>query len=221
GSAPPAEVALEEAAHPRRETGPPLRIRGATERVCDRRVGVDGAAERVDAEARGHGEDDLADRLAGVAGDQRGAQDASAAALEMEAREPLRPTLEHGAVDLLEGHREGGDVVAPLAGLRLRPADVRDLRLGVRAPRDDDRAHRLPAEEERLPEHAASPGVGRVGELVAGADVPRGVDAGVRGAEAIVDDQPRPLVAHTRGLEAESLDVGNPADGEEDGVATR
>src|SRR5262249_56687043 len=109
--------------------------------------------------------------------DQRGAEDASMAPLQVEAREPFRPALEHGTVDLSERYGEGGDVVPALACLRLRPADVRDLGVGVGTPRDDERTRRPPAEEERVLDGNARHGVGRVGELVGGADVARGVDA--------------------------------------------
>ena len=105
------------------------------------------------------------------------------------------------------------------AACALGEPDVGDFRIGVRAPRQDERARAGAAEEERVLDDDARLEVGVVGELVRRAHVPRRVDARVRGAQAVVDGHPRArVVGDADRLEAEPLDVGRAADADQDRV---
>ena len=73
-------------------------------------------------------------------------------------------------------------IVSPVVG-----ADVRDLGIGVRAPRDDQRARALAAEEQRVLDDDARQRIGGVGELERRADVAGREDPAVRRAQVIVD----------------------------------
>lgn len=63
---------------------------------------MDGLRQVGEPEAGGHGERHFADHLAGVTGDQCGAQNAPARLVRMDASGPLVLTIEDGSVDLVE-----------------------------------------------------------------------------------------------------------------------
>ncbi len=65
--------------------------------------------------------------------------------------------------------------------------------------------------------HNAGRSVGGVREFIRQADVSGGIDARVGGLQMVVDVDPvRPVVLHAGSLEAESVDIGDPSDGQED-----
>jgi len=75
-----------------------------------------------------------------VSGDRRNSQNVTALGIHVQAREALGLPIEHGAIDLGERHREHLQLETALARLLLVEADVGDLRIGVRGPRNDERA---------------------------------------------------------------------------------
>ena len=94
-----------------------------------------------------------------------------------------------------------------------------DLRIGVGAPRNRQRAQSLATEEERVLYHDARRSVGGMRELVLEAGVAGGIDARIAGLQEIVDpDAARGIVVDTRGLQIHALDVGHPAGAGEDGI---
>src|SRR5207249_12317961 len=83
--------------------------------------------------------------LAGVAGDDGRAEDAVGALLHVHLDETLLLAIGYGAVDGGQGRHEGVDGDALPGRVALVHADVRDLRVGVGAPGDVQRAQLLPA----------------------------------------------------------------------------
>ncbi len=84
---------------------------------------------------------------------------------------------------------------------------MRNLRLGVRAPGNDEGGCRLASEEQRVLKSNPRHRVRRMGELVRGADVARRVDSVVGGAKPVVDLHAGLIELHSRGFEVQSLDV--------------
>src|SRR6266849_3838771 len=96
-------------------------------------------------------------------------------------------------------------------------ADVGDLGVGVRAPRDGEGGVLLAPEEERVLDHHPGRRVGRVGELLGHADVAGGVDARIGRLEPVVHlDAIPPVVGDADRLEAEALHVGHAPRAHED-----
>ena len=87
-----------------------------------------------------------------------------------------------------------------------------DLRIGVRAPGQGERARAGAAEEERVLDDDPRLEVGVVRELVRRAHVAGGVDPRVGGPQSVVDGHARArVVGDADDLEAEPLDVGRAA----------
>ena len=89
---------------------------------------------------------------------------------------------------------ERADRDAARGRLALVEPDVRDLRVGVRAPGHGERARAGPAEEERVLDDDARLAVGGVRELVRRAHVAGGVDPRVRRPQPVVDAHARARV---------------------------
>ena len=82
---------------------------------------------------------------------------------------------------------------ALLSNLLGREADVRDLRVGVRAPWHCQRARFPPSEEQRVLNDDAGGRIGDVGELQPGAHVACGVYAAIAGSQPVINnDSVRP-----------------------------
>ena len=100
-----------------------------------------------------------------------------------------------------------------------RQADVRDLRIGERAPWDDELAQSLPPEKQRVADRHACGRVGRVRVPVLETDVARGVDSAIRRAQEVVDaNAGHRIVLDAGRLEIHSLDVRQPPDAGEDRI---
>jgi hypothetical protein len=107
---------------------------------------VNREADRAHADASPHGHGDFADQFAGVTRDHRGAQDLAASSIEgtlanssASSSSTARSISDRGAVN----------VVTVLLGVGRRQAHVRDLRIGVRRPGEDERAGLLPRPARR------------------------------------------------------------------------
>ena len=104
---------------------------------------------------------------------------------------------------------EGLDVDVPIARFADIEADVGDLRIGIGAPRNRQRAQAPVAERQRVMHRDACGRVGGVRELVLEAGIARGVDARIAGPQEVVDpDAGGGVAVDARSLEIEALDVG-------------
>src|SRR5437867_1948596 len=178
---------------------------------------MDHVGERAEAEPAHHRERDLVQHLARVPGDDGRAEDAVGALLHVHLDEALLLAVGDGAVDGGERRHEGVDGDVLPRGVALVHPDVRDLRIGVGAPGHVQRAQLLAAEEEGVLDHDACGRIGHVRELVLHADVARGVDARVRGLQAVVHHHAaRRVVLDADRFEAEPLDVGRAARADQD-----
>ena len=144
------------------------------------------------------------DHLAGARRDDGAAE--QPAAVVVDAHEAVGLLVDDCAIDLRQRNRDRLPVVG---------ADMRDFRIGVRAPRDDERAGALAAEKQRVLDDDPRQRVGGVRELERRADVPRREDPAVRRAQVIVDDDALRVERDAGGGEIERLDVRRAADGDE------
>ena len=182
-------------------------------------VGVDDVGELLEAHAALHGHGDLADHFAGVAGDDGRAENLVAALLDVNLDEALVVAVGAAAVGLADGLDEGVDLDALFLRARRVEAHVRDLRIGVGGPGDDEVGRLAVGDgEECVLQHDAGGGVGGVGELVLERDVAGGVDVGVGGLQLVVDGDAFGVGFDARGVQVQAVDVGRATDGEEDVV---
>ena len=184
---------------------------------------MDRGADRRQSGARLHRDGHLADQVAGLGRDDRRAQDPIRTALHEDASESGVLAVEYRPVHLGErlGERLDRDVLRMRVGLV--HSDVRDLRLGVRAPGDDQAVGRPAPQSERMRKKGVLDEdlrhrVGGMGELEGEADVARGVDARVARAKVAVHRDAGPVVRDAGGAETEALDIGGATGADEDGV---
>src|ERR1700681_4696289 len=142
------EVALERSTNAGGDKRAPVGIAGLPVRFSLRRIRKDGRGELRHPRA-------AADQVAGKA-DQitrlrrhDGATD-DAAALVMHPQEPPGLIVEHAAIDLRQRYRDRLNVFLSSVSAVRREADVRDLWVCVRAPRNGERARLPAAEKERI-----------------------------------------------------------------------
>src|SRR5512138_3103651 len=81
---------------------------------------------------------ELADRLAGVTGNQSAAQDSTCVLVIVNSREALIFAVENGPVDLIQRLRMRDDIIARRVRVPLIVTNVGDFRVGISAPRNDE-----------------------------------------------------------------------------------
>ena len=122
--------------------------------------------------------------------------------------EALLLAVDDRAIDLAERPHERVDGDPLGGGVVLVEPHVRDLGVGVRAPRDRQRREALAAEEEGILNHDARGEIRDVRELGLQTDVAGGEDARVRRPQLIVDDDaPLAVELDADRLETEIVDV--------------
>src|SRR5258708_6781764 len=128
------EPPTEELLDPRRELAAAPGVGGLLDDLGLGGVGMDDARDAAQADALGDRQTELAHHVAGVLGDQGGAEDLVGAALEVNAQEALVLAVEAGAVVVGEGPGQGVDLEAPAARGALVHPDLAALRAAPRAP---------------------------------------------------------------------------------------
>ncbi len=127
--------------------------------------------------------------------DDRGADDHARAAPRVNPHESVGRAIGDRAVHGRQWLRVRIDVDPALAGLALRQPDVRDLGIGIGAPRHRQFAQAAPTErahgEQRVLDDDPRRGIGGVRKLPRQADVAAGVDARVRRSQEVVDANDR------------------------------
>ena len=103
----------------------------------------------------------------------------------------------------------------PLAGLGLGQADLGNLGVSVGDPGHGVVVHLGRQGEERVADDDAGVIAGHVGELIAAGHVADGEDLAVAGAQPPVDDDPARGVVDLRRLQAQAVDVGPAAGGDQ------
>ena len=178
---------------------------------------MDHVREGAEPDAVRDGDGDLADHLAGVRRDDRGADNLILALPHVNLDEALLLAIGNRPVRLGDRHLVGVDRNPPFARVALVEPQVRHLGVGVGAPRHHQGRELLAPEEQRVLDHDLGCRIGRVRELPVHAHVTRGVDALVRGPQAVVDLHAAARIElDANRLEAEALDVWRPAGSHQD-----
>ena len=164
------------------EPGPVVGIAELLDRLRLRRVWMDRPGDVLQAEAADHRQRDLRDHVTGVASDDGGAHDAVGPLADVNLDEPFVLTVQDGSVHARHLLNACCYIDADLSGIGLVEAYVGDLRVGVGAPGDRQRAGLRAAQEQGVLDGDPCQSIGRVGELEPAADVTRREDPGVRGA---------------------------------------
>ncbi len=159
----------------------------------------------------------LANHLASVRRDDRAAQ--QPAVVVMHAYEPPGLVVDDGAIHVGEIDRDRLDTVSETAGLLPVQSHMGDLRVGVRTPRNDERAGAPPAEEQRVLNGNPRHRIRGMRELELRADVARGVDPVVGSAQSVVDGDSLFRVRDTCRRQIELLDVWSSSGRDENLVA--
>src|SRR5258708_3410123 len=159
----------------------------------------------------------LSDHLAGMRGDDRAAEQPSA--FVVHAHEAVAFLVDDRAIDLGQWDGNRFDTATMDARVAFIHADVRDLGIGVRAPRDDDRTGATTTIEQGVLNDHPRHDVGGVRELELRAHVAGRIDATIRRLEPIVHDNALLRSGHSRCIEAEAFDVGCASSGYEHAIA--
>ncbi len=136
--------------------------------------------EGAEPDLANHRDRNLVDHVPSVACDYRGSENLVGAFLDVDFDEPLFLSVSDGAIHVFHRHTKGIDLNPPFLRVLFIHAHMRDLRVGVGAPWDRERAEFLTAKEQRVLNDNTRGGVGGMGELVVHANIARRVDAGVR-----------------------------------------
>mmetsp|Transcript_3026 Transcript_3026/g.9055 ORF Transcript_3026/g.9055 Transcript_3026/m.9055 type:complete len:260 (+) Transcript_3026:118-897(+) len=172
------------------------------------RVRVDNAAEEAEADLCLDSQRELGDHLAGVRRDDGRAEDFICALFAVDLDKAFVVALEDGAVDMCQRRRVRVALEAERGEVALVEADVGNLWLGERAPRDQQLGEFHVAAKERILHDGAGHGAGDVRELERRAAVADCVNVRVGRPARVVDFHPSLQVkVDARVFEAEALDV--------------
>ncbi len=124
----------------RRQAGAGVGVRNLFDDLRLRRIGVDRPGDLPQSYARRHGEGELGDHFPRVPGDERRPEDLVRSFLNVNLQKALFLAVEDSPVHVRKLQGEGLHGDAPFDGVILIQPYVGDLRVGVGAPRDGQRA---------------------------------------------------------------------------------
>ena len=164
-----------------------------------------------------HGEGDLTDHLAGMLGDNGGAQYLIAPLANVDLDEALLVAFQDRTIDAVEGDLECLHIDALSFSIALIHADVSDLRTRVGAPGDCQAAGLAPAHKECVLNHDSGRRIGGVSELVAQRDIAGGKDVRIARLEVVVGlDSGARVKFDTGRPESEPFDIRSAPDSDQD-----
>ena len=177
------------------------------------------ASQRAQAHPCDDRQGDFADHLARVTGDDRRAENPVRSLLDVDLHEAHLLVVGDRTIDVVHRDGEGLHRNVPLARLPHIEADVSDLRVGISAPGNRQRAQPLATGEERVLNRDARRGVGGIVELVLQAGVAGGIDARIAGPQEIIDvDAVAAVVVDAGSLQIQTVDIRHTAGAGEDGI---
>lgn len=137
------------------------------------------------------------------------AQNFVRALLDMHLDKALAFIIGPPAIDIANRKVEGLNGNTLLLCFLFVEAHMRDFRIGVGTPGDDEIAgFFVRPREERILQHNARHGVGGVGKLILGGDIAGGIDMRVGGAQAVIDLDPFFVILYTRRFQIQCFQIG-------------